>query len=207
MWLRCPSCARRIPSLALSVDANASYTRRDADVLAQLDEFGLLMIEQPLPMDDLQGHAELAQRLRTPVCLDESIESLEQARIALDAGACAIVNIKAGRVGGYLESRRIHDHCQGRQTPVWCGGMLETGVGRAANLALAALPNFTLPGDISSSSRYWTRDTLTRPLEAEDGLMTVPRRDGFGVDIDGEWLDEVTASTTAVPLSPGSRPH
>lgn len=166
--------------IALQVDANAAYTRADAPTLAALDPFGLLLIEQPLSPDDLLGHAQLARQLTTPICLDESITSARLAADAIELGACAIVNIKAGRVGGYLEARRVHDVCAARAVPVWCGGMLETGLGRAANIALAALPNFTLPGDTSASARYFARD-LTEPFVLDDGQLAVPTAPGLGV--------------------------
>src|SRR3954452_8026431 len=142
----------------LQVDANTAYTLQDAPVLAGLDPFGLLLIEQPLDEEDVAGHAELARRVRTPICLDESIVSARAAADAIRIGACSIINVKPGRVGGYLESRRIHDVCAAAGVPVWCGGMLETGIGRAATLALAALPGFTLPGDTSASRRYYAED-------------------------------------------------
>jgi O-succinylbenzoate synthase len=145
----------RFPAILLQVDANTAYTLGDAPQLAKLDEFDLLLIEQPLAEDDVRGHAELARLLRTPICLDESITSSRSAEDAIALGACRVVNIKAGRVGGYLQARRVHDVCEARGVPVWCGGMLETGLGRAANVALAALPNFTLPGDTSASGRYY----------------------------------------------------
>jgi len=157
---------REFGAVPLQVDANAAYVAADIDRLAELDEFELLLIEQPLPEDDLCGHAELAGRLRTPVCLDESITSVGAAATAIGLGACRIVNIKAGRMGGYLEAVRVHDLCAARGVPVWCGGMLETGVGRAANVALATLPNFTLPGDISASERYFETD-VTAPFVLE----------------------------------------
>ncbi|GAA0336834.1 o-succinylbenzoate synthase [Actinoallomurus spadix] len=170
----------RFGDILLQVDANAAYRRADLRHLAELDPFGLLLIEQPLPEDDLLGHARLARSLTTPVCLDESITSARAAADAVTLGACSIVNLKAGRVGGYLEARRIHDLCAAHGVPVWCGGMLETGLGRAANLALAALPGCTLPGDVSASDRYYTRD-ITEPFRLEDGLMTVPSGPGLGV--------------------------
>ena len=157
---------REFGAVPLQVDANAAYVAADIDRLAELDEFELLLIEQPLPEDDLCGHAELAGRLRTPVCLDESITSVGAAATAIGLGACRIVNIKAGRMGGYLEAVRVHDLCAARGVPVWCGAMLETGVGRAANVALATLPNFTLPGDISASERYFETD-VTAPFVLE----------------------------------------
>ena len=141
----------------LQVDANSAYRRADVVHLAQLDQFSLLLIEQPLDEDDLVGHAQLARRIATPVCLDESIVSAQSAATAISLGACSVVNIKAGRVGGYLEARAVHDVCASRNVPVWCGGMLETGLGRAANLALASLPGFTLPGDISATDALLPR--------------------------------------------------
>ncbi len=170
----------RFADLPLQADANGAYTLADAEHLAALDPFGLLLIEQPLPAADLLGHAELARRIRTPICLDETIDSLPAAAAALQLGACSVVNVKAGRVGGWYEARRIHDLCAARGVPVWCGGMLETGLGRAANLALAALPNFTLPGDLSASDRYFPVD-LTPPFRLEDGHLRVPDGPGLGV--------------------------
>src|SRR5258708_29675134 len=142
------------PAIPLQVDANTDYTLEDAAHLALLDEFDLLLIEQPMPEEQLLAHAKLAKLVRTPICLDESITSAVGAEEALELGACAIINIKPGRMGGYLEAKRVPDLCQARDVPVWWGGMLETGIGRAANVALAALPNFTLPGDTSASDRY-----------------------------------------------------
>ncbi len=180
--------------LLLQVDANASYSLTDAPRLARLDDFDLLLIEQPLADDDLVQHAQLARRLRTPICLDESIDSAAQAAAAITLGACSIINIKPGRVGGYLEARRIHDLCRAHGVPVWCGGMMETGIGRAANIALAALPGFTLPGDTSGSSRYFATD-LTPPFELSEGHLAVPAGPGIGVDPLPEVLSEVTVST------------
>jgi O-succinylbenzoate synthase len=187
----------RYPDLALQVDANASYTPQEARALADLDPFDLLLIEQPLAPDDLLGHAELARHLLTPICLDESITSERTARQAITLGACTIVNLKAGRVGGYLEARRIHDACRELGVPVWCGGMLETGVGRAANVALASLPGFTLPGDISASARYYARD-VTEPFVLTDGRLTVPTGPGLGVTVDVAFLDEITTGRDVV---------
>ncbi|MCI0689048.1 MAG: o-succinylbenzoate synthase [Sporichthyaceae bacterium] len=184
----------RFGDITLQVDANAAYTRRDARHLAQLDEFDLLLIEQPLDEEDLPGHALLAAQVTTPICLDESITSARAAADAIELGACSIVNIKPGRVGGYLEARRIHDVCAAHGVPVWCGGMLETGLGRAPNVALAALPNFTLPGDTSASSRYYRTD-ITAPFELVDGHLAVPDRPGIGIDPDPAALDEVTVSS------------
>ncbi|GAA1293358.1 o-succinylbenzoate synthase [Planotetraspora silvatica] len=183
----------RFGDVLLQVDANAAYTLTDSAHLAGLDAFGLLLIEQPLADDDLVQHAELAKRLRTPVCLDESIESAAHAAAAISLKACSVINIKPGRVGGYLEARRIHDLCRANGVAVWCGGMLETGIGRAANVALAALPGFTLPGDTSASRRYFARD-VTPPFELRDGHLDVPAGPGIGVDPDPAVLDEVTTS-------------
>ncbi|GAA0951136.1 o-succinylbenzoate synthase [Nonomuraea longicatena] len=186
--------------LLLQVDANAAYTLVDAPHLAKLDAFDLLLIEQPLANDDLVQHAQLAKRLRTPLCLDESIESAEHAAAAISLGACSIVNIKPGRIGGYLEARRIHDLCRAHGVAVWCGGMLETGLGRAANVALAALPGFTLPGDTSGSRRYYATD-ITEPFELRDGHLDVPAGPGLGVEPVPAVLDEVTTATEWINLS------
>uniref|UniRef100_UPI00061DD0E3 o-succinylbenzoate synthase n=1 Tax=Kitasatospora aureofaciens TaxID=1894 RepID=UPI00061DD0E3 len=161
------------PDIALQVDANTAYGPADQPHLRRLDAYGLTLIEQPFAPDDLLSHTRLAARMDTPICLDESITSARDAATAIRQEACSIVNIKPGRVGGYLEARRIHDLCLANGVPVWCGGMLETGLGRAANLALAALPGFTLPGDISASARYYTRD-ITAPFVLHDGRLTVP---------------------------------
>ncbi|MFC4586874.1 o-succinylbenzoate synthase [Sphaerisporangium corydalis] len=184
--------------LLLQVDANAAYTLLDAPRLAELDAFGLLLIEQPLAEDDLVQHAALARRLRTPVCLDESIESARDAAAAISLGSCSIINIKPGRVGGLIEARRIHDLCQAHGIAVWCGGMLETGLGRAANLALAALPGFTLPGDTSASSRYYATD-VTEPFVMEDGHLAVPSGPGLGVVPLPDALGKFTTSTEWIP--------
>jgi o-succinylbenzoate synthase len=183
----------------LQVDANTAYTRADIDHLCRLDEFGLLLIEQPLPEGDLIGHARLAAASSTPVCLDESVVSLSSAADAIELGAAEVINIKPGRVGGYLEARRIHDLCLGRGVPVWCGGMLETGIGRAANAALAALAGFTLPGDISAASRFYARDIVLDPIVVEDGHVAVPKGPGLGYDLDTTFLDEITTSTRHLP--------
>lgn len=185
--------------LLLQVDANTAYTLADAPLLALLDPFGLLLVEQPLAEDDVRGHAELAKRIRTPICLDESITSARAAADALTSGACSIVNIKPGRVGGYLEARRIHDVCAAMGAPVWCGGMLETGVGRAANVALAALPGFVLPGDTSASARFYAQD-ITAPFVLSAGHLQVPDAPGFGVEILPDVLEEVTVSSDWVTL-------
>ncbi len=181
----------RHPDVPLQVDANTAYTLADARHLAKLDPFDLLLIEQPLDEEHIREHAELAKIVRTPVCLDESIVSAYVAAEAIRMGACAIVNIKPGRVGGYLEARKIHDVCEANGVPVWCGGMLESGLGRAANVALAALPNFTLPGDTSASDRYFARD-VTEPFVLEDGYLRVPSGPGLGVSPIPDVLEEIT---------------
>lgn len=184
--------------IPLQVDANSAYTLADAELLAELDRFDLLLIEQPLQEDDLVDHAALARMLRTPVCLDESITSRKAAADALALGAASVINIKAGRVGGYLEALAIHDLCHGAGIPVWCGGMLETGIGRAANAALAALPGFTLPGDVSASDRFYLRDIVTEPITLEDGHVRVPTGPGIGVEIDPLALDDFTVDRVTV---------
>jgi o-succinylbenzoate synthase len=187
------------PDTPLSVDANAAYRLADLPVFEELDALDLTMVEQPLGHEDLLEHAALARRIATPICLDESIRSAADARAALELGACRIVNVKQGRVGGLLESRRVHDVAREHGAPVWCGGMLETGIGRAANLALAALPGFTLPGDTSASDRYWAED-LTPPFVLDpDGTMAVPKGPGLGVEPIPERLAECTRRTEAVP--------
>jgi O-succinylbenzoate synthase len=177
--------------LLLQVDANGAYHLDDAGHLRGLDEYGLLMIEQPLEEEDLVGHALLASRLATRICLDESVRSADGARAALALGACSVVNVKAGRVGGYLEARRVHDVCVEHGVPAWCGGMLETGIGRAANLALAALPGFTLPADLSATDRYF-RDDVTGRFELAGGMIAVPSGPGTGAEVVPEALERVT---------------
>ena len=179
----------------LQVDANTAFTREDGPPLAQLDAFNLLLIEQPLPEDDITGHALIARQVKTPICLDESIVSAQVAIDAIERGACSIVNIKAGRVGGYLEAVRIHNVCQQRGVPVWCGGMLETGIGRAMNVALAGLPNFTITGDISASERFWKQDIVRQPIRLESGQVRLPSGSGAGFEIDGPFLSDVSTGT------------
>jgi O-succinylbenzoate synthase len=183
----------RFPKTPVMLDANSAFTLADADRLRQLDQFGLMMIEQPLAHDDLLDHATLQAQITTPVCLDESVESLADLRAAIRLQSGQILNIKAGRVGGLLPAVEIHDTCVEAGWPVWCGGMLETGIGRAANLALASLPGFTLPGDTSASDRYFSQDILAEPFSlALDGTMPVPTAPGLGVPINYRRLDEVT---------------
>jgi O-succinylbenzoate synthase len=182
----------RWPDLRLQVDANSAYSLEDAPRLRELDQFDLLLIEQPLHHDDIVDHAQLQKQLRTPLCLDESIHSPEHARWALDIDACRIINIKVGRVGGLTAAKQIHDLCAARGVPVWCGGMLETNVGRAANVALATLPNFTLPGDISASARYYRQD-IAEPnfVLNDDSTISVPTGPGLGVEVIPAQLDAV----------------
>ena len=185
------------PSVPLTVDANAAYSMDDAGRLAELDAFGLKYIEQPLEPDRLLDHAELQKKLATPICLDETITSAAVAADAIRVGACRVINIKLGRVGGLTEALRIHELAREAGVPVWCGGMLETGIGRAANLALASLPGFTLPGDTSASARYFERD-LTEPFVVDpDGTMAVPQGPGIGVDP----LPEALAAATLERLT------
>lgn len=186
------------PAMGLQVDANTAYGRSDIDHLCRLDEFDLLLIEQPMAETDLLGHARLAAAAGTPICLDESIVSLDTAADAIELGAAEIINIKPGRVGGYLEARRIHDLCLDRGVPVWCGGMVETGIGRAANTALATLPGFTLPGDISASTRFYTRDIVLDPITVADGQVAVPDAPGMGFDLDHDFLDDITTASTVL---------
>jgi o-succinylbenzoate synthase len=185
------------PDMPLQVDANQAYSRSDGKLLAKLDEFNLLLIEQPLDEHDILGHALLSTEVKTPICLDESIISLHSAEDALALKATTVINIKPGRVGGYIESKKIHDLCVKNNIPVWCGGMLETGIGRAANLALAALPGFTLPGDTSASARYFKQD-ITTPFVMDDGYLTVPTGPGIGIEPDLEFLNSITKSKEIV---------
>jgi o-succinylbenzoate synthase len=183
----------RFGDIPLMVDANAAYTRADADHLARLDRFHLMMIEQPLDYDDIADHAALQRRLTTPICLDESIKTPGIAREAIAAGACRIINIKPGRVGGFAESIRLHDLCAAHGIPVWHGGMLESGIGRAANVHLSTLPNFTLPGDIAASKRYFDPDLIDPPIEvAADGTVGVPSGPGIGVTIREDRIECAT---------------
>jgi O-succinylbenzoate synthase len=184
---------QRFPEILLMADANSAYTLADAPRLKCLDEFNLMMIEQPLAHDEIIDHAKLQAQLSTPICLDECIRSAHQAEqaIAMDAGR--IINIKLGRVGGFAEAKRVHDVAQSAGIPVWCGGMLESGIGRAHNIALATLPNFTLPGDVSASQRYWSRDIIQPPVEVTPhGTIAVRDAPGFGYEIDREFLDSIT---------------
>lgn len=171
------------PDLPLQVDANSAYTLKDIEVFQTLDQFGLLLIEQPLADDDIVDHAQLQLRLKTPVCLDESLHHLDDVRKALQLNSCGVVNIKVSRVGGLQESKAIHDYCADREIPVWCGGMHEFGIGRTANLAIASLPGFTLPGDTSGSDKYWMEDIIEPPITVENGTVRVPTEPGLGVNL------------------------
>lgn len=190
---------RRYPDILLSVDANTAYSLKDLEHLKTLDDFSLLMIEQPLDHDDLLDHAKLQAELKTSICLDESITSLRRAKHAIGLGSCRVINIKIGRVGGYSQALPIHDLCYERSIPVWCGGMLESGIGRAHNLALASLPGFTLPGDISASSRYFDRDLISPAVEvAADGTAEVPVGKGLGFEVDLAYIESRTETSEQI---------
>ncbi len=184
---------KEYPDMQLQVDANSAYTLADVAMLKALDGFALQLIEQPLGYDDIYDHSVLQKEIRTPICLDESIRNVSDTKTALALGSCRIINIKPGRVGGYTESIRIHDHCASRGIPVWHGGMDESGIGRAGNVGLASLPNFTLPGDISASRRYYREDIVDPPFEVDrDGMMAVPAGPGIGVEVLTRRLEKVT---------------
>ena len=189
--------------IGIMADANSAYTLADVDHLSELDAFNLIMLEQPLGDDDLVRHAALQRRMATPICLDESITSLDRAMDMIELGSGRIVNIKPGRVGGFTPSKQIHDLCQAANIPVWCGGMLESGIGRAYNVALASLPNFSLPGDLSPSARYWTRDIVTPEWTMDDeGMVHVPRKKpGLGVTVDRDFIDSLTVRTEVLRAS------
>jgi O-succinylbenzoate synthase len=189
----------RFGPIPLMVDANAAYALADADHLARLDPYDLMMIEQPLDYDDIADHAELQRRIRTPICLDESIHNVHAARDAIRLGACRIVNIKPGRVGGLGESVRLHDLCASNGIPVWHGGMLESGIGRSHNIHLSTLPNFSLPGDVAASRRYYAPDLIDPPIEvAPDGTIPVPTAPGIGATIVQERVERATLRTTTL---------
>ena len=183
------------PDTPIMVDANSAYTLEDLDILKELDQFDLMMIEQPLAYDDYLDHSRLQQELNTPICLDESIRSVRDVKLAAELGSCRIVNIKPGRVGGIASSQAIHDYCLKKDIPVWCGGMLESGVGRAHNVALASLPGFVLPGDISESQRYWAEDIVDPEFTISNGLVEVPTGNGIGVDILEDLVDRLTVQS------------
>ncbi len=187
------SLRKAFPKIVMSVDANSAYSLADVELLKKLDEFNLLMIEQPLAYDDIIDHAELQPQLKTSICLDESILSLDDARKALKLGACRIINIKLGRVSGHTEARKIQAFCQERQIPVWCGGMLESGIGRAHNIAMSTLPGFVLPGDVSASKRYWHEDIIVPPVEVTpQGTIPRPTGVGIGYEVNEKRIDALT---------------
>jgi o-succinylbenzoate synthase len=181
---------KAFPTTPIMADANSAYTLDDIAMLKQLDDLNLLMIEQPLQHNDIIDHAKLQKEIQTPICLDESIHSLYDAQKAIELGSCKIINIKVGRVGGLSESIKIHDYCKEHGIPVWCGGMLEAGVGRAHNVAITTLSNFVLPGDTAGSSRYWEKDIIKPEVVVEDGVIKVPTSPGIGYEIDEEALEE-----------------
>lgn len=189
---------RQFPDLPIMADANSAYTLNDMEHLQKLDDLDLMMIEQPLAHDDIIDHAKLQAYIKTPVCLDESIHSLEDTRKAIELKSCKIINIKIGRVGGLTEAKLIHNYCKEKGIPVWCGGMLEAGVGRAHNIALTTLPQFTLPGDTASSSAYWEKDVITPEVNVTNGMIYVPEKPGIGYDIDEKALEEATVETTTI---------
>lgn len=182
----------RFPHVMLMADANSAYRLSDLPRLQAMDELDLMMLEQPLSHEDFLEHARLQAKLKTPICLDESIESVDDLELALELGSCRIVNIKPGRVGGHASSKRIHDLMKSRGLPVWCGGMLESGIGRAHNVALASLDGFTLPGDISASKRYWEQDIVYPEFEVREGTMAVPTGPGIGVEPDRDRIEALT---------------
>ncbi len=181
------------PHILFQVDANSAYELKHIDLFKQMDDYNLLLIEQPLGYEDIYDHSKLQKHLKTPICLDESIHSLDDTRAAIELDSCRVINIKPGRVGGFTESKLIHDYCASKNIPVWHGGMLESGIGRAGNVALASLPNFTLPGDISASKRYYKEDIVEPEFVVnKDGTMNVPTKPGIGVEVNMKMLDKVT---------------
>lgn len=184
---------RRFPAVPLMVDANSAYSLEDVDRLRQLDEFDLMMVEQPLGHDELIDHVELQRQLKTPVCLDECIRTAHHAQQAIRLGACGVINIKLGRVGGFAEALRVHEVCRKAGVPLWCGGMLEAGIGRAHNIALSTLPGFTLPGDVSASERYWAQDLIEPPVQVgQQGTISVSTGPGLGYGLDHERIEALT---------------
>ena len=183
------------PDTPMMADANSAYTLEDIDIFKQLDEFNLMMIEQPLASDDIIDHAVLQKQIKTPICLDESIQSLEDVRKAIELGSCGVINIKIGRVGGISEAKRIHDYCEEKGIPVWCGGMLESGIGRAHNIALTSLSNFVMPGDTAGSSHYWEQDIIKPELIVEDGYILVPQEIGIGFKPNLETIEKYTVAS------------
>jgi O-succinylbenzoate synthase len=184
---------KKFADATLSVDANSAYSLNDTDHLKKFDQFRLLMIEQPLQWDDIYSHSKLQPKIKTALCLDECINNASHAEAAIELGACRIINLKLGRVGGHTEARRVHDICAKHSIPVWCGGMLEAGVGRAHNVAMSTLPNFTLPGDVSASQRYWDEDIIEPEVEVSSrGTIHVPERPGIGYSVKREFVERLT---------------
>ena len=184
---------KEFPDILFQVDANSAYDLRNLNLFKEMDNYNLLLIEQPLGSDDIYQHSKLQQEIKTPICLDESICSLDDARTAIELDSCRVINIKPGRVGGFTESKLIHDYCLSKKIPVWCGGMLESGIGRAGNVALASLPNFTLPGDISASKRYFKEDIVEPEFVLNnDGTIDVPTKPGIGVELNQKQLEKAT---------------
>ncbi|MFE6167957.1 o-succinylbenzoate synthase [Viridibacillus arvi] len=192
---------QHFPNLDMMADANSAYTLKDIELLKRLDELDLMMIEQPLAHDDIIDHAKLQAQLSTPICLDESIHSLEDARKAIELGSCKIINIKIGRVGGLTESLKIHNYCLEKGIPVWCGGMLESGIGRAHNIALTSLSQFVLPGDTASSDRYWEKDIIEPEVIVKNGMITIPDSPGIGYEINREVLESYRVEKKTVTKS------
>ena len=192
---------KQFPNTPIMVDANSAYTLNDIDQFKKLDELDLMMIEQPLSHDDIVDHATLQADIKTPICLDESINSLEDARKAIQLGSCKIINIKIGRVGGLTEAKRIHDYCFEQGIPVWCGGMLEAGIGRAHNIALTTLPHFIFPGDTAGSSHYWEKDIIKPEVIVNNGVINVPDKSGIGYDINYDVLDQYTVDMKSFPFN------
>lgn len=189
------------PDLPIMIDGNGQYDETDMDHLAALDRYGMLMIEQPFRAGDFHLHQQLQKRMRTPICLDESITSFEDAVQAVELGSCRIINVKISRVGGLTAAKKIHDFCAASGVPVWCGGMVESGISKAHNLALASLSNFSIPGDLSGSARYFESDIVQPPLKVEKGALAVPQYPGIGIDVDKEKLAEVTQQSSVHTLS------
>jgi O-succinylbenzoate synthase len=189
----------RYPEILLTADANSAYTLSDVALFKALDEFNLMMIEQPLAHDDMFDHAELQKQIKTQICLDESVHSAEDARHAIDIGACRIINVKLGRVGGHAEAKRVENVCRSAAVPVWCGGMLESGIGRAHNIAMATLAGFTLPGDVSASERYWKEDIIEPPVTVTSrGTITVPNGPGIGFGVNQSRIDRLTVRSERI---------
>lgn len=199
---------RRFPGIRLMVDANSAYTLADAPLFRELDKFDLMMIEQPLTHNDIFDHAELQKQIKTPVCLDESIHSSQDAQHAVDLRSCQIINVKLGRVGGHTEAKRVEKVCRENNIPVWCGGMLEAGIGRAHNIAMATLAGFTLPADVSASSRYWEEDIIEPPVTiTSEGTIVAPERPGLGFEVNKSRIDSLTVRREIIETRISSLAH